>query len=195
MSVLERFRNTGRTDRMLKAVLETALSVEDTTSILAVFKNPTETLKYMDQFLDQYSEFVTGHNRLICVCEVNYNRAIIWTYVESDQFNWLDFLAPAFGQQIFVDPDALEFAFTRIIEAYHKWDLNPEDLGRKEGSTPVFVTKDQFMKYLRVQRSGQFNMLSSEALEATELSAEIFAEINLRYSDFYRMYLMGSNDG
>ena len=51
------------------------------------------------------------------------------------------------------------------------------------------ITYNEFMSYIEVQQYGSFNMLSSEAIEATGLNKEKYVEIMEKYRTLYNKYI------
>jgi t-SNARE complex subunit (syntaxin) len=52
----------------------------------------------------------------------------------------------------------------------------------------VVVTRDDFMAFARVRRSGEYNMLDSNARHMAGLSKEKWLEIIRQYSEFENKY-------
>ena len=50
------------------------------------------------------------------------------------------------------------------------------------------VTKEQFKAYRRVQKSGQFNMFTPDAILSTGLDKETYFDIIKNYSDYKEKY-------
>lgn len=51
------------------------------------------------------------------------------------------------------------------------------------------VTKEQFMRYYKVQMCGAFNMFDPRAREMTGLDKGTYFEIIRNYGEYYRMYV------
>lgn len=56
------------------------------------------------------------------------------------------------------------------------------------------MTKDKFMSYLEVQKSGLYNMLDPRAIEATGLSKEDYLYIIKNYSKLQEEYQISTED-
>ena len=52
----------------------------------------------------------------------------------------------------------------------------------------INVTEEQFKQYRKVQDSGQFNMLSPNAVEASGLDDDTYFEIIEHFSELYDKY-------
>lgn len=52
----------------------------------------------------------------------------------------------------------------------------------------LYVSKDEFMQYRRVQEQGRFNMLDPNARYLTELSSQQWLHIIKNYSYFIELY-------
>lgn len=53
------------------------------------------------------------------------------------------------------------------------------------------ITKEQFLRYYRVQNEGNYNMITeaSEAMVAANLTKEDYRKIQMNYSDYYDEYI------
>ena len=63
-----------------------------------------------------------------------------------------------------------------------------------EDKVKIQITKDEFLDYETVKRSGFYNMLDSQAREMTDLSREQWVTIIENYSELKNKYI-GDSDG
>ena len=55
------------------------------------------------------------------------------------------------------------------------------------------ITKEEFMKYYKVQMEGQYNMFDIRALRDTGLSLTKYFEIIKNYKTYYNIYIKGTD--
>lgn len=51
------------------------------------------------------------------------------------------------------------------------------------------VTKEQFMRYYRVQMGGRYNMLDSRAIQLSGLDKTTYMDIIMHYDEYYNRYV------
>jgi hypothetical protein len=57
----------------------------------------------------------------------------------------------------------------------------------------VKITKEDFEAYLKVQMSGDFNMLDTHAIRATGLTKAQYTDILLNYKKYYEQFKIEEN--
>ena len=63
-----------------------------------------------------------------------------------------------------------------------------------EDKVKIQITKDEFLDYETVKRSGFYNMLDSQAREMTDLSEEQWITIIKNYSELKNKYIGGNDE-
>lgn len=63
-----------------------------------------------------------------------------------------------------------------------------------EDKVKIQITKDEFLDYETVKRSGFYNMLDSQAREMTDLSREQWVTIIENYSELKNKYIGDDDD-
>lgn len=51
------------------------------------------------------------------------------------------------------------------------------------------VTKEQFMRYYKVQMEGRYNMLDRRAIQLTGLGDGTYIDIITHYDEYYKKYI------